>query len=46
MARNKGNNNRDRLLNRNEQKPSEARELDNSQKGIKKFFGEKEKRFF
>ena len=46
MSRNKGNNNRDRLLNRNQKKPAEAREMDNSQKGIKKFFGEKERRFF
>ena len=46
MARNTGNNNRDRMLNRNEKKPNEAKELDNSQKGIQKFFGEKERRFF
>ena len=44
--RNIGNSNRDRMLNRNMKKPAEARELDNSQKGIKLFFGEKERRFF
>lgn len=46
MARNEGNDNRDRMLNRNSKKPSEAKELDDSQKGIKLFFGEKERRFF
>lgn len=46
MARNAGNNNRDRLLNRNEPKPQEAKKLDDAQKGIKLFFGEKERRFF
>ena len=46
MSRNTGNNNRDRMLNRNVKKPAEARELDNSQKGIKKFFSEKERKFF
>ena len=46
MARNSENNNRDRLLNRNMPKPEEAKKLDDSQKGIKLFFGEKERRFF
>lgn len=46
MARNLGNDNRDRMLNRNMPKPDEAKRLDNSQKGIKLFFGEKERRFF
>jgi hypothetical protein len=46
MARNSENNNRDRLLNRNMPKPEEAKNLDSSQKGIKLFFGEKERRFF
>ena len=44
--RNIGNSNRDRMLNRNMKKPAEAKELDNSQKVIKLFFGEKERRFF
>lgn len=44
--RNQGNNNRDRMLNKNEIKPSEAKNLDDAQKGIKLFFGEKERRFF
>jgi hypothetical protein len=34
------------MLNRNEKKPSEAKNLDGSQKGIGLFFGEKERRFF
>jgi hypothetical protein len=46
MRRNLGNSNKDRLLNINEKKTNEARVLDNSQKGIKLFFGSKEKRFF
>jgi hypothetical protein len=46
MARNTGKDNRDRLLNRKEKKPIEAKEMDNSQKGIKLFFSEKERRFF
>ena len=41
MARNSENNNRDRLLNRKMSKPEEAKKLDDSQKGIKLFFGEK-----
>lgn len=46
MRRNIENNNKDRLLNRNERKTNEAKVLDNSQKGIKLFFGNKEARFF
>lgn len=46
MSRNKGKDNRDRILNRKEKKPSAAKELDNSQKGIRLFFGEKERKFF
>lgn len=36
----------DRLLNKKENKPIEAKELDTSEKGIKLFFGEKERSFF
>ena len=35
----------DRLLNRNEKKPKEAKELDQAEKGIQLFFGEKERKF-
>ncbi len=36
----------DRLLNKNDRKPKEAKELDSSEKGVHLFFGEKERRFF
>jgi hypothetical protein len=46
MSRGDRNSNRDRMLNRGMKKPKEAKNLDNSQKGIKLFFGEKERIFF
>ena len=36
----------DRLLDKNKQKPEEAKKLDNSEKGIDLFFGAKERTFF